>query len=62
MLSLKSQGKPEACRVDQESQWEADWGIQGEGSSLNCFGPKAVLCYSEGPALVQQQLHKTDLQ
>lgn len=61
-LSLKIQGKPGAWRLGQEDQWEVDQDMQDGGSSLNCFGPKAVLCYSEGPALVQQQPQETELQ
>lgn len=61
-LSLKIQGKPGACRGCQEDRWEVDQDMQDEGSSLNYFGPKAMLCHSEGPALVQQQPQKTDLQ
>lgn len=62
MLSLKAQGKPGACRVDQEVQQEVDWDMQDGGSSSNCFGPEAMLCYSEGAALVQHQPQETDFQ
>lgn len=48
--------------MDQEGQREVDWDMEDGSSSLNYFGPKAVLRYSEGPALVQQQPQKTDLQ
>ena len=61
-LSLKTQGKPGACMVDQEGLRVVNRDMQGGDSSLNCFGPRAVMCYSEGPALVQQQPQKTDLQ
>lgn len=52
MLSLKTQ---EAYRVDQEGQWEVDWDVKGGGSSLNCFCPRAVLCYSGGPAAAPEE-------
>lgn len=40
---------------EPKGQWEVDWHMQGGGISLNCFGPKALLCCSETSSSPRRQ-------